>query len=40
MAGTVEFNDQFQRQATKIHNGIVEGQLAAKLVVEQLAIAE
>ena len=40
MTSPVEFNDKFQRQAAKVHNGIVQRELATKLTVKQLTIAE
>ena len=40
MSGTIEFNNQFQGQATEIHDRIAHGQLAAKLIAKQLTIAE
>jgi hypothetical protein len=40
MSGTIEFNNQFQGQAAEIHNRIAQGELAAKLIAKQRAIAE
>jgi len=40
MSGTIEFNNQFQGQATEIHNRIAQRKLAAKLIAKQLTIAK
>ena len=37
---TIEFDDEPQRQATEIHNRSAQGDLAAKLIVNELTIAE
>ena len=40
MSRTIEFNNQSQGQATEIHNGISQGELAPKFIAKQLTIAE
>jgi hypothetical protein len=40
MSGTIEFDDEFQRHATEVHNRIAQWDLTAKLIVNELTIAE
>jgi hypothetical protein len=40
MPSTIEFNNQFQGQATEVHNHIPKGKLTPKLIAKQLTVAQ